>query len=127
MTAEAGGLVEGTVVRLAHYGAFVQLPDGQLGLVHISEIADAYVSNIADHLSVGDRVTVRVLRVDDEGRYQLSVKRAKPDWHEPKPRSGHPPGDSFEDKLQRFMKESQERQLELKRHTEGKRGRSRRG
>ena len=127
MTAEVGGLVEGTVVRLANYGAFVELPDGKAGLVHISEVADGYVSEISDYLRVGDKVTARVLRVDERGRYELSLKRAQPDWRPGRSRRGATTGDSFEDKLKRFMKESQERQSELKRNTEGKRGRGRRG
>ena len=125
MTAEIGGLVEGTVVRLTNYGAFIELPAGRLGLVHISEIADAYVSDISDYLRIGDTVTARVLGVDQAGRYELSLKRAAPDWQAGDARTGAATGDSFEDKLKRFMKESQAKLLELKRNTEAKRGRGR--
>ena len=127
MTVEVGGLIEGTVVRLVSYGAFIELANGQVGLVHISEVADGYVSDIAEHLQVGRKVRVRVLRVDKQGRYELSLKRAQPGRPDRRSRGGGPTGDSFEDKLKRFLKESQERQLELKRNTEAKRGRGRRG
>jgi len=127
MTAKDGGLVEGTVVRLASYGAFVELPSGEAGLVHVSEVADSYVSDVGEHVRVGDKVTVRVLGVDEKGRYKLSLKRARPDWEGGRPRGGGASSESFEEKMKRFMKESQERLLELKRNTEAKRGRGRRG
>ncbi len=127
MTGEISGLVEGTVVKLTKYGAFVEFPDGRVGLVHISEIANAYVSDIANYLRVGDKIKVRVLGVDQEGRYELSVKRVRADWGAADAQGGKPTGDPFEDKLKRFLRDSQERQAELRRNTEAKRGRSRRG
>jgi S1 RNA binding domain protein len=127
MTGEISGLVEGTVVKLTKYGAFVEFPDRRVGLVHVSEIANAYVSDIADYLRVGDTVKVRVLGVDQEGRYELSVKRAQADWGAVDARGGQPTEDPFEDKLKQFLRDSQERQSDLRRNTESKRGRSRRG
>jgi S1 RNA binding domain protein len=127
MTGEISGLVEGTVVKLTKYGAFVEFPDRRVGLVHISEIANAYVSDIADYLRVGDTIKVRVLGVDQEGRYELSAKRARADWGAADAYAGQPAEDPFEDKLKRFLRDSQERQSELRRNTESKRGRSRRG
>ncbi len=127
MTAEVGGLVEGTVVRLASYGAFVELPSGEAGSIHVSEIADSCVSDLSKHVRVGDRVMVRVLEVDGRGRHKLSLKRARPDWRGGRPRAGGANGESFEDNMKRFTKESQERLLDLKRSTEAKRGRGRRG
>ena len=88
MTAEVGGLVEGTVVRLASYGAFVELPNGEAGSIHVSEIADSRVSDLSKHVRVGDRVMVRVLEVDGRGRHKLSLKRARPDWRGGRPRAG---------------------------------------
>jgi len=127
MTGEISGLVEGTVVKLTKYEALVEFPDRRVGLVHVSEIANAYVSDIADYLRVGDTVKVRVLGVDQEGRYELSVKRAQADWGAADARGGQPTEDPFEDKLKQFLRDSQERQSDLRRNTESKRGRSRRG
>ena len=127
MTGEISGLVEGTVVKLAKYGAFVGFPDRRVGLVHISEVANAYVSDIGDYLRVGDKVKVRVLGVDQEGRYELSVKRAQAGRGAADVQAGKPTEDPFEDKLKRFLRDSQERQAEVRRNTESKRGRSRGG
>ena len=127
MTGEISGLVEGIVVKLAKYGVLVELPDCRVGLVHISEVAKAYVSGIADYLPVRDKVKVRVLRVDQEGRYELSVKRAPADRGSADAQVGKPIEDPFEGKRKRFLRDSQERQAELRRHRESKRGRSRRG
>ena len=127
MTGEISGLLEGTVVKLAKYGAFVEFPDRRVGLVHISEVANAYVSDIGDYLRVGDKVKVRVLGVDQEGRYELSVKRAQADRGAADAQAGKPTEDLFEGKLKRFLRDSQERQAEVRRNKESKRGRSRGG
>ncbi len=146
MTIEVGTTIKGTVVKVADYGAIVRLPGGKMGLVHISEIADAYVRNVRDYLNEEDEVTVKVLRLNERGRYELSVKQggespARAAVPEPvgagvsrRPvemsavarsevgRSSRSPV-SFEDRLSRFMKDSEERLHELKRNIESKRGR----
>ncbi|MBB6642153.1 S1 RNA-binding domain-containing protein, partial [Proteus mirabilis] len=58
------------------FGAFVNVLPGKDGLVHISQISDERVSNVADHLSVGQKVQVKVLEVDKQGRVRLSIKEA---------------------------------------------------
>ncbi len=123
MSVEAGNIVEGTVVKITHYGAFVELPDGKSGLVHISEIADAYVKDVKDYLKEQERVRVKILGVNEKGKLDLSVKQAlSPEERASRVRSRT----SFEDKLKAFMKESEERLLDLKRNTEAKRGGRRR-
>ncbi|HET8679527.1 MAG TPA: S1 RNA-binding domain-containing protein [bacterium] len=119
MAADPGSIVEGTVVKITTYGAFVELPDGKSGLVHISEIADTYVKDVKDYLKEQERVRVKILGLNDRGKLDLSVKQAlSPEERQARVRARA----SFEDKLKAFMKESEERLLDLKRNTEAKRG-----
>ncbi len=123
MSLEAGTIVEGTVVKITHYGAFVEFPDGKSGLVHISEIADTYVKDVRDYLKEQDRVKVKVLGYNDKGKLDLSVKQAlDPSERQARIRAKA----SFDEKLAKFLKESEERLLDLKRNTEAKRGGRRR-
>ena len=123
MSLEAGTILEGTVVKITHYGAFVELSDGKSGLVHISEIADTYVKDVRDYLKEQDRVKVKVLGYNDKGKLDLSVKQAlDPAERQARIRAKA----SFDEKLAKFLKESEERLLDLKRNTEAKRGGRRR-
>lgn len=151
MALEIGSIVEGTVTGIAKFGAFVELPDKKVGLVHISEVSSEYVNDVNDYLKVHDTVKVKVVSVDEKGKIALSIKQAQPavsrekrqesaaagrgeDRREAPRRSfgGRPSGDfhqkkretgaSFEDKLSRFLKDSDERLLDLKRNVESKRG-----
>ena len=72
-----GDIVEATVRRIAPFGAFVRLADGSKGLVHISQIDDAYVTEIREHLKVGDNIKAKVLAIGEDGRIDLSIKKAK--------------------------------------------------
>ena len=65
---------------MTNFGAFVMLPDGRTGLVHISEIADEYVKDINDYVKKNDTVKVKILSMDDSGRIGLSIKQANPDY-----------------------------------------------
>src|SRR5207302_9558644 len=76
MSLETGTILEGIVVKITHYGAFVELPDGKSGLVHISEIADTYVKDVRDYLKEQEKVKVIVLGYNDKGKLDLSVKQA---------------------------------------------------
>lgn len=119
MSVEAGTIVEGTVVKITNYGAFVELPDGRSGLVHIREIADTYVKDVHDYLKEQEKVKVKVLGLNERGKLDLSVKQAlTPEERVARVRAKT----SFEDKLKAFLKESEERLLDLKRNTEAKRG-----
>ncbi|MGB9823898.1 MAG: polyribonucleotide nucleotidyltransferase [Candidatus Hydrothermia bacterium] len=66
----------GTVKRLAPFGAFVEILPGKEGLLHISEIADTRINKVEDFLHVGDKVLVKVIEIDDTGRFKLSRKQA---------------------------------------------------
>jgi S1 RNA binding domain protein len=188
MAIEVGTKLEGRVTGITHFGAFVELAEGVTGLVHISEIADNYVKDVNDHLKLEDRVMVKVINVDKDGKIGLSIKQtvdkpveerpARPERQGGGSYQGRPSGDrpgfqggrpgggersgppgggggrpgggggggfnrgggggggrggfnkqqggarpfSFEDKVSRFLKDSEERISSLKKNTESKRG-----
>ena len=133
MALEIGSVVEGKVTSIAKFGAFVLLPEGKSGLVHISEIANAYVSDVNEFVQVGQSVKVRVLNISEDGKINLSIKRAeeqsaaaparsprdprRPESERPRenaaPRMGEvaprSENQEFEDKLKKFMQESDSR------------------
>ena len=133
MAMEAGSIVEGKVTRITNFGAFVELEEGKVGLIHISEIADVYVNDVHDFVSEGDTVQVKVMNIDGN-KIALSLKQAKAkppeaDGQSFRQRRGdfrRPPqrqlSASFEDKLSKFLKDSDERLTDLKRKTDSKRG-----
>ena len=85
MELTVGTIITGKVTSITKFGAFVALPDGKSGLVHISEVAGTFVSDVHDFLTEGQEVPVKVLSVSPEGKISLSVKQAQP----PKPRPPH--------------------------------------
>lgn len=133
MALEIGSVVEGKVTSIAKFGAFVLLPEGKSGLVHISEIANAFVSDVNEFVQVGQSVKVRVLNISEDGKINLSIKRAeeqsaaaparppraprRPESERPRenaaPRMGEvaprSENQEFEDKLKKFMQESDSR------------------
>jgi len=142
MSIEVGSKVQGKVTGITNFGAFVELPGGSTGLVHISEVADSYVKDVNDHLKVGDQVEVKIISEKD-GKTALSIKKAidRPEgeissYSQRPPRQGRAdsrskdfrlksnfnPKENFEDKMVRFLKSSEENLSTLKRSTESKRG-----
>ena len=148
-----GSVLEGKVTGITKFGAFVSLPEGKSGLVHISEIAYSYVNDVKDHLKEGQEVKVKVIGIDENGRINLSIKKAQP--QEPRQprqerreggfaprqprfqRSSAPRGRvqqapkdpstmSFEDKLKAFMSDSESRQADVRHATDRKNGSRRR-
>ena len=63
-----GSIVDGKVTGITKFGAFVALPEGRSGLVHISEIAYSYVNEVSDHLKEGQEVKVKVIGIDQNNR-----------------------------------------------------------
>jgi S1 RNA binding domain protein len=143
MSIEVGSKLQGKVTGITNFGAFVELPGGSTGLVHISEVADNYVKDINDHLKVGDQVEVKVINVEKDGKIGLSIKKAvdrperpaRPERSESRPYSQRPPRgggrgndnrnarpENFESKMAKFLKDSEDRLSTLKRATESKRG-----
>ena len=116
-----GTVLEGTVRSIANFGAFINLPEGKTGLVHISEVSRSFVTDIHQHLAEGQTVRVKILNTDDRGRLSLSIKQAEESQRqEPQTRrpakSFNPPRtfqpvrapepETFEDKLKQFMADS---------------------
>ena len=77
MELTVGAVLEGKVKSITNFGAFIALPDNKTGMVHISEIANAYVSDIRQHLTEGQDVKVMVINLDN-GKVNLSIKRLEP-------------------------------------------------
>ena len=123
---QEGDIVKGTVVRLEEYGAFVEIPLGAgdqraTGLVHVSEVARDFVENIYAYLTEGQEVEVRVIAIKDDGKIDLSIKQADPEWEpEPPPRRSKLDKD-FDKRLRRFMHVSQMIQGEARRQREARR------
>ena len=122
MELTVGEILEGKVKSITNFGAFISLPDNNTGLVHISEVANTYVSDIREHLSEGQDVKVMVISTDN-GKLNLSIKRleVRPQRTEPRRESNQsrparntptpPPAPKtadqlFEEKLKAFMSES---------------------
>ncbi|MCE5215483.1 S1 RNA-binding domain-containing protein [bacterium] len=123
MPVEIGEIYEGTVVKLLKYGAIVRLPDGTSGLVHISEIADAFVHDVADYVQEGESLRVKVTGEKEGGRLEMSAKQAEPlspregtpsaaAANRPRPR---PVPQEFEERLGDFIRSSNQRLNELQR------------
>ena len=143
MELAVGTIVTGKVTGITKFGAFVALPGGKSGLVHISEVANTFVSDVHDYLTEGQEVPVKILAVTPEGKINLSVKQAQApqeqQHHATRPQRAPiqaaaapqqatlPPAEpSFEDKLKKFMSVSDSKQSEVNRHMAGKRGGRRR-
>ena len=78
MELTVGEVMEGIVTGITKFGAFVQLPGGASGLVHISEIANAFVNDVNDFLSMGETVKVKILSITEAGKINLSIKQVLP-------------------------------------------------
>ncbi|MGM8213032.1 S1 domain-containing RNA-binding protein [Virgibacillus sp. W0430] len=120
MSIEVGSKLQGKVTGITNFGAFVELDKGTTGLVHISEVADNYVKDINEHLSVGEEIKVKVINVEKDGKIGLSIKKAK---EKPvRQRNPRERVENFESKMNRFLKDSEDRLASLKKHTESRRG-----
>ena len=151
MPCEVGAIVEGKVTGLTDFGAFVELEGGSTGMVHISEVSSSYVKNIRDHLKEGQSVKVKVISIDDNGRINLSIKKAEapqgdrakrpyPARPQGQRRTSQPAnvwqgqksapteGQTFEEMMARFKQVSDEKITDLKRAGDSRHsGYSRRG
>lgn len=129
MSLAIGSIVEGRVTGITNFGAFIDLGDGITGLVHISEVADSYVRDVSEHVKENETIKVKVIAIEN-GRVGLSIRQVLGEVVRPKPErkfnSPRPdrrmPAPSFEDKLARFLKESDERISDLKKNQNSKRG-----
>ncbi|MDD6762706.1 MAG: S1 RNA-binding domain-containing protein [Clostridiales bacterium] len=144
--AQIDSILEGVVTSVMPFGAFIDLGSKESGLVHISELSNEYVQDINEFIKKGDKVKVKVIRIDSNGKISLSMKQAEDDkkptrekQERHKKTSARPdyfdwsarPAEelSFEDKLSKFKHESEEKIRDSKRRMENKRsgGYSRKG
>ena len=147
MEFEIGAVLAGKVTGITKFGAFVALAPGKSGLVHISEIANSYVNDVHEFLAEGKEVKVKIIGIDETGRINLSIKQAQE-----RPKQACPPAKketesaaatlrrdnaaqqyvpkpsndaSFEDKLKRFMQDSDSKMSGLKQFSDKKSSRRR--
>lgn len=145
MQLEIGKIYTGRVKGITQYGAFVDIDGGGTGMVHISEIANTYVSDIREHLTENQDVRVKVIGINEAGKASLSIKkvsdenaqqaqqqpnqkrrsdaprRSKANIWEPKKQT--PPSEmTFEDMLAHFKQSSEDRMCDIKRSTDRKNG-----
>lgn len=152
---EIGAIYDGKVTGLTGFGAFVSLPDGKSGMVHISEVSTSYVNDIKEFLKEGQEVKVKVVGISPEGKISLSIRKAQEPSAEEKaarkndrPKGDRPRNDrprnanvwqgqpkqnkgamTFEEMMAQFKQVSDEKMTDLKRNTDSKHsgGYSRRG
>ena len=132
MELAVGDIREGKVTGITKFGAFVSLEGGKSGLAHISEVANTFVSDVHDHVQIGQTVKVKILSIADDGKINLSIKRVLEPPREERPRPENRPrpqqasapaarggfvppaqetsgNQEFEDRLKKFMQESDSR------------------
>ncbi len=139
MQLEVGKIYEGKVTGITKFGAFVELEPGTTGMVHISEVANTFVNEIKDHLTEGQTVKVKVLAVNDDGKISLSIKKAvdnpppRREFNNKRPynnnggnkpqqeKAPQTPEAAFEDMLNKFKQNSEERMCDIKKNVDNKR------
>jgi S1 RNA binding domain protein len=136
MQLEVGAVLEGKVTGITNFGAFVELPGGKTGMVHISEVAPTFVKEIRDYVTENQIVKVKVLSINPDGKISLSMKRVGHGPRQARPAPSHPgrPGSyewrpprrsepaNFEDMMTKFKQTSDEKMSDLKHCMESKRG-----
>ncbi len=118
-------IVEGVISGITTFGAFVKINNEVTGLVHISEVSSDFVKDIKDIYKIGDVVNVKVLKVEDGGKLVLSIKKAQENAGSQTKSAPFTPfkkrvqesvkPENFEDKLAKFLKDSEEIQLDARR------------
>jgi S1 RNA binding domain protein len=111
-----GEIVEAEVTKVTDFGAFVKINGQGPGLIHISQISDSFVKDINQYLKVGDKVKARVIKLGPGRKVDLSLKRF-PAASAQKDNSGFKSSD-FEEKLKKFLRQSQRSLTDLKKHNE---------
>ena len=141
MDLAVGAIFEGKVTGITKFGAFVSLPEGKSGMVHISEVANSFVNDIKEFLTEGQEVKVKIINIDDVGRINLSIKKAQENTQQTQrqfeakrsrpqqQRTAQTKDQSamtFEDKLKMFMADSESRMADIKHNNDRKSGARRR-
>lgn len=139
MQIEIGSIIEGKVSGLTNFGAFISLPGGATGMVHISEVSNTYVKDIHDYLTDGQDVKVKVLSISPEGKISLSIKQteaqpaaaaapvqrprrpqSKPNVWQGQPQSSSSEPASFEDMMAKFKQVSDDKFSDLRRSNDSR-------
>ena len=120
MAFEVGGVAEGKITGIAKFGAFVDLGEGKVGLIHISQVSNTYVKDINEHLKVGDQVKVKVVGTTKDNKFDLSIKQLNPDAKPVERRKPVKFSNTFEDKITAFLKQSDEKLLDIKKNIQEK-------
>ncbi len=124
MRFEVGAIVEGKVANITKFGAFVDLGEGKSGLVHISEVSNTFVKEVSDHLKEGQKVKVKIIKLNDKGRYELSIKQADEGVPSAQNFKSTNQALSFEDMINKFKKLSDDKLSDFKKKTEVRRPRN---
>ena len=141
MQIDIGAIYDGVVTGLTKFGAFVKLDNGTTGMVHISEVASEYVSDISQHLAEGDKVKVKVIEINEKGKVSLSIKKAQPESEKPKQSKPRPQNNknsdrgwkgapqqessapmSFEDMMAKFKAQREDKMSDIKRSSDRRGG-----
>lgn len=145
MQVEVGQIIEGKVTGIKNFGAFVRLPSGGTGMVHISEVSSEYIQDLTQVLTEGQEVKVKVISISDEGKIALSIKKAqdnpapaakqaRPQQRQQRqggradqgrvwqPKTPNAPASGFEEMMSRYKTQSEEKISDLRRVTEAHRG-----
>ena len=110
---KVGEVVDAVVFKITDFGAFCSLKDNKRGLIHISQVSDDYVKDIAVHLKVGDSLKAKIMRISPDGKIDLTLRNSA--------RPAAPQFNStFEEKLKKFLMEGEERLGDLKKSVESK-------
>ena len=140
MQFEIGSIIEGKVSGLTNFGAFISLPGGATGMVHISEVSNTYVKDIHEHLKEGQDVKVKVLSISAEGKISLSIKQteaqpvaapsappqrprrpqSRPNVWQGQPQSSSNEPASFEDMMAKFKQVSDDKFSDLRRSNDSR-------
>jgi len=129
-----GHIVEGEIVNITNFGAFVSIEGKEEGLVHISEIANEFITDINDFVKVGQKIKVKILARNKRNKLELSIKQVQdegtttvtikkdPQATEKILAKKNDKTNKFEDKLSTFIKRSEERQIDIRRNLKNKQG-----
>lgn len=120
---EQGNIIEVEVTNIADFGVFVRCGNGEEGLIHISEVANEFVTNINKYVKLGEKVKVKVLGRNKKEKLEFSIKKVV----DTKPKKAlfirsSSENKEFEDVLNKFLKKSDEKQVDIRRNMKKKQG-----
>lgn len=127
---EIGAIYDGKVTGITKYGCFVAFDGDKSGMVHISEVSNTYISDINEAVVKDQEVKVKIIKIDENGRINLSIKKAQPRVMKKREEAVHytpkkrldSSDMTFEEKMKMFMTDSQERLTDVKHSNEKKTG-----